>query len=360
MASTPDILVEIATRHQVHLERLKTGAQGEFDDFLRLMQRDIINQLSEIEDLTTLRGRRLNRLLRAVRQTLRAGFGNYEAVWRQQLEDLAEYEGGFEVRALQRTFGVDFSLPTPSQMVTAAFARPLSVQGLDEGQLLQSFFDGWTDKTFRRVEGAIRLSAAQGESLTQAIRRLRGTRARRFRDGLFNATRRDMAMLVRTSMQHVAVQAREAVWDRNDDIIQGVEWASVLDAKTSTICRSLDGQVFKLNEGPRPPAHIACRSVTVPRVRDGLSVLGQKGQQTARGADGIETVAANQDYYQWLRTQPASFQDSVIGPERGRLLRKGGLSAERFRALQLDRNFRPLTLEQMRELEPAAFEAAGV
>ena len=360
MATTPNILVEIATRHQVHLERLKTGAQGEFDQFLRQMQRDIIRQLSEIEDMGSLRGRRLNRLLKAVRETLSAGFGNYEAVWRQQLEDLAEYEGGFEVRNLQRLFGVDFTLPSPSQMVTAAFAKPLSVQGIDQGALLQSFFDGWTDKTFRRVEGAIRLSAAQGESLTQAIRRLRGTRARNYRDGLFQATRRDMAMLVRTSMQHVAVQAKEAVWSRNNDIIQGVEWASVLDGKTSTICRSLDGQMFPVDEGPRPPAHTACRSVTVPRVRDGLSILGKKGQQTARGADGIESVAANKDYYQWLKTQPAAFQDSVIGPERGKLLRDGGLSAERFRALQLDRNFRPLTLEQMRELEPAAFEAAGV
>ncbi|WP_299945336.1 minor capsid protein [uncultured Ruegeria sp.] len=360
MPSTPNILIEIATRHQVHLERLKSGAQGEFDSFLREMQRDIVAQIAEVEDMDSLKGRRLNRLLKAVRNTLKTGFGNYEAVWRQQLADLAEYEGGFEARTLQRVFGVDFTLPSPSQMVTAAFAKPLSVQGIDQGQLLQSFFDGWSDKTFRRVEGSIRLSAAQGESLTQAIRRLRGTRARNYRDGLFHATRRDMAMLVRTSMQHVAVQAKEAVWDRNRDIIKGVEWAAVLDGRTSTICRSLDGQVFPVDEGPRPPAHIACRSVTVPQVRDGLSILGKKGQQTARGADGIKQVAANQDYYQWLKTQPAEFQDSVIGSERGKLLRSGGLSPERFRALQLDKNFRPLTLEAMRELEPAAFEAAGI
>lgn len=360
MASTPDILIEIATRHQVHLERLKTGAQGEFDRFLRGMQRDIIAQLSQVEDMDSLKGRRLQRLLRAVRETLKAGFADYEAVWRKQLEELAEYEGGFEVRALQKTFGVDFTLPSPSQLVTAAFAKPLSVKGIDEGALLQSFFDGWTDKTYRRVEGAIRLSAAQGESLPQAIRRLRGTKARNYRDGLFQATRRDMAMVARTSMQHVAVQAKEAVWAANRDIITGVEWASVLDGRTSTICRALDGQVFPVDEGPRPPAHIACRSVTVPQVRDGLSILGKKGRQTARGADGIEQVSASKDYYAWLKSQPAEFQDSVIGETRGKLLRDGGLTPERFRELQLDKNYRPLTLEEMKEIEPLAFEKAGV
>ncbi|MDF2490951.1 MAG: phage head morphosis protein, partial [Pseudomonas sp.] len=31
-----------------------------------------------------------------------------------------------------------------------------------------------------------------------------------------------------------------------------------------------------------------------------------------------------------------------------------------FSELQLDRNFRPLTLEQMKGLEPLAFERAGI
>jgi len=33
---------------------------------------------------------------------------------------------------------------------------------------------------------------------------------------------------------------------------------------------------------------------------------------------------------------------------------------EKFAALQLDRNFKPLTLDQMRELEPTVFARAGV
>ena len=49
----------------------------------------------------------------------------------------------------------------------------------------------------------------------------------------------------------------------------------------------------------------------------------------------------------------------AIGPVRGKLLRNGGLSADRFSELQLGQNFQPLTLEQMQELEPLAFKRAG-
>jgi len=65
-------------------------------------------------------------------------------------------------------------------------------------------------------------------------------------------------------------------------------------------------------------------------------------------------------YYEWLKTQPEAFQDSAIGPTRGKLLRDGGLTAEEFARLNLGRNFEPLTLEEMRKLEPTAFQRAGI
>jgi hypothetical protein len=71
-------------------------------------------------------------------------------------------------------------------------------------------------------------------------------------------------------------------------------------------------------------------------------------------------VDGDLSYYDWLKTQPTAFQDSAIGPTRGKLLRSGGLTAEEFARLNLGRNFEPLTLEAMRKLEPAAFERAGV
>jgi hypothetical protein len=91
-----------------------------------------------------------------------------------------------------------------------------------------------------------------------------------------------------------------------------------------------------------------------------LDFLDKAGSQFARGPDGVSHVSPDLTYYGWLKTQSAKFQDSVIGPERGALLRNGGLSSGRFAELQLNKNFKPLTLNQMKELEPLAFEAAGI
>jgi len=357
---TPDLLVEIAARHSVYLEGLKTGYANTFDDFLREMQADVLRQLALVEDMESLKGRKLNALLKAIRETLDTGFGNYRAVWLKQLEELAEYESGFEVRALKQAVQADFALPAPQQIITAAFAAPLSVEGVQGGMLLEPFFRDMSGKTYKRVTGAIRLSAAQGEGLPQLIRRLRGTRAARYRDGLFYGAKRDMALMARTATHHIANQSRQAVWEANDDIIKRVEFVAVLDGRTSAVCRGLSGKTFPLKKGPRPPLHLACRSMVVPVLAKGLEALDEGGTQFSRGADGVKQVPADMDYYDWLKTQPAAFQDSVLGAKRGKLLRDGGLSATRFRDLQLDKSFSERTLAEMRELEPVAFDKAGI
>lgn len=356
-----DLLTEIASRHAVHLEGLKTGYVREFERFLQAMQDDLVAQLSRVEDPASLTGRRLTRLLEAVQETLRAGFDDYAVVWREQIEALARYEGEFTVRALERVVDAQFVLPTPVQLITAAFTQPLHVEGVDGGKLLEPFYRDWTGKTFDRVTGAIRLAAAQGQSTPDLVRRLRGTRAAKYRDGILQQTRRDVTLMARTALQHVASQARAETYRQNKKYIKMERFVAVLDGRTSVLCRSLSDREFPVGEGPIPPLHIVCRSVRVPVLDKQLKALEAGGEQFSRGPDGKpKFVDADLSYYEWLKTQPASFQDSVVGETRGKLLRNGGISATRFAELQLDKDFRPLTLDQMRELEPVAFERAGI
>ena len=63
-------------------------------------------------------------------------------------------------------------------------------------------------------------------------------------------------------------------------------------------------------------------------------------------------VPADTTYSQWLSRQSAARQDQVLGPERGRLYREGGMKMEDF---YTDRGVW-LTIEQLRERDAAAFE----
>ena len=360
MGTTRDLSVEIASRHAVYMEGLKTGYVKEFDKFLRVMQRDILEQIRRIDDPAKMSAKRLNGMLRAINETLRTGAANYEKVWRAQIAELGAYSAEFETRALGKVLKYDFTLPPPSQLATAFYSTPLSATGVYEGMLLEPFFKDVIGKTAQRVEGAIRLVSAQGGTTQDLVRKIRGTRAGRFKDGLMQVSRRDAEAVARTSLHHVANVSREAVWSANSDVIEQVEFLAVLDGRTSAICRSLSGERFNVGEGPIPPLHINCRSTRVAVFKDGLDFLDKAGSQFARGETGVSHVSSDLTYYGWLKTQSASFQDSVIGPDRGALLRNGGLSSSRFAELQLNKNFKPITLDQMRKIEPLAFESAGI
>jgi hypothetical protein len=142
----------------------------------------------------------------------------------------------------------------------------------------------------------------------------------------------------------------------NDDIVIGYRWSSTLDQRTCQVCAPLDGRVFKLDKGPAPPLHPNCRCSQVPELDGRFSLLRESATRSALGGP----VDARQTYYSWLKDQPKDFQDAAIGSTRAKLLRDGGLGADRFSRMGLDRNFAPLTLDEMRQLEPLAFKRAGI
>jgi len=358
MARSPRQLIEQATRHAAHLERLKTQDINELVELLEDINGEILNRLGRFE-ITEFSRSRLESQLTALGQIIDERM-NGEMVPRilTQVQELAQYEAGFEQRSLQAGVELEFNSPSAEQVAAAVATQPLTMRGPDGGQLLEPFVRNWSDGVKNLVTSNVRSGYAQGLTTPQVISGLR-------RDGFgFVRVERNMKTVVRTGLQHAANQARQATWQANQDIVRGVRWTSTLDRRTSTICQSLDGQVFGINEGPRPPAHPNCRSTTVAALDERFDVLDEGATRFSRdpqtGRAQVGEVSANQTYYGWLKTQPASVQDSIIGPTRGKLLRDGGISSERFRELQLDRSFQPATLEQMRELEPAAFERANI
>ena len=54
------------------------------------------------------------------------------------------------------------------------------------------------------------------------------------------------------------------------------------------------------------------------------------------------------------------FNKSEFMARRAKLFEKGGLSAAEFGRLNLGRNFEPMTLDEMRAVNPTAFKRAGL
>lgn len=333
------------------MQRLKAGEVKKTQAFLR----EIDSYLKARVGGTEFDRARISAQLAEIQAALRAMAAKESARLLAEIKPLAEYAADLEVRILDFATSTSTTIAAPTQVYAAAVARPLSVRGQWGGKLLEPFVRDWNEGVVERAVNTIRQGFFEGQTNAQILRAIRGTSALRNEDGLLARMARGEAALVQTAIQHVASVAREAVWEANADILSGVQWVSTLDEKTTAECAALDGQVFPINEGPRPPIDINCRSTTIPMLDDDFAALDRGGTRASIGGQ----VDSKLTYYEWLKTQPQDFQAEAIGPVRAKLLRDGGLSAKEFAALSLNKNFEPLTLDEMRALEPMMFKNAG-
>ena len=350
--------VDSSIRNMVLLERLKAGETQKFAPFLVKIDQSIRERLSG-DELTDFTRARLDRLLKEVDALLVDILAGFTDQLQLDLMDIAQTQAAFEAKLLTTTLPVGISLdaavPALQTLKTAAFKNPLSIKGNGGGKLLEPFIKDWSAAEAEKISGAIRQGWFEGQTNAEIARQIRGTKALAYSDGILATTERNAQAVVHTSVQHVASQARNETAKANDDFVTGVQMIATLDSKTTPYCRSIDHQVYPVDSGPRPPFHVRCRTSFILLTK--FSAMFSKGA-TRASING--QVPASLSYYEWLKTQPMSFIDLAIGPNRAKLLMNGGLDADKFAALQLGKNFKPITLDRMRELEPEMFKRAGL
>jgi SPP1 gp7 family putative phage head morphogenesis protein len=354
MAKKPS-LADIATRRQVHLERLKTSISNESVEILKAIGPSVEKELIGlgVERLSELSKKELDALLLKLRARNDEIINKALKSATKNFEELAGDESDFERKALAGATKATIKINGVTAAETYAYALENPVAAT--GEMLSDFFAKFTEKQSEQVSSIIAKGYANGVNTPDIVRAIKGTKKLNYSDGIIAAARHNITAIVRTAVQHVASSARFATWEANSDIVKRYRFVATLDGRTSQICRSTDGETYELGKGPRPPLHINCRSTTVAVIEE-FAFLDEGA--TRASADGYQD--AKETYYSWLEKQPASFQDSAIGPTRGKLFRNGGLSADKFARLNLGSNFQPLTLAEMRKLEPLAFETAGL
>jgi len=324
----------------INLERLKAKLVNDFNviikDILAFLQRVVFNK--EIGDLSQ---KEVNIVIKKTDSQLKTLFGefitNLKTDWRGLFNHRYEVDAPKDIKALQKH-------------ADEIFKKPLQLDG-KMGITLDELLDAFSQTECKKITSAIRLAHHDGLPSAKLVQMIRGSRARNYQDGILQTTTRHAKTIAHTGTAIVASQAKQAVIADNADIIKGIKVIATLDLRTSGICRGLDGVFMPLDKARYPPYHFNCRS-SFEIVYDGYTAPKQRAS--------MDGVVKNQTYYEWLKDQPARYQDEVLGKTRAKLFRDGGMTVERFRALQLDKHFTPLTLEQMRALEPKAFKKASI
>lgn len=399
MADANSEFFDAALRHQLDVRRYSSGELAAILLLLEKADRELVvllrRRLGKIVDSrggVDFTSARMKALLADIRELRQDVMKIVRARVRGDMVSLARVEADFERSLLEAVVPVEFAAAS----VSVDTLRKLVTEKPIQGRLLGEWFKSLEQADLRALTDAIQLGLALGEDVDSIVRRVVGTRANRYSDGVLAMTRRNAEAVVRTAVNHVSNAARESVWEANSDIILALRWTSTLDGRTSAICRGYDGALIPIAGKPlpsgsrmlqppdaRPPAHVNCRSIIVavldeagivgsrPFVVDtrtpdrrevdfrkiarekGITIQEARSQWASRA---VGQVPAETTYNDWMARQSASFQDEVLGRTRARLFRTGKIRLDQF----LDRSGSELSLEELSRRRPDVFRAAGL
>lgn len=324
-----DELHDFHILHKLGLGRYENHIIARIQRLLERARTDVEGQLAERwpeggdNTAPSPQALRLQAMLAQIDATLSEAHSTASRGFDLDFRDAAQAEAEFQgmVSAVMPTISTNLVTVSAEGLYAAAMARPL------QGRFVRDFAAKLGADERTAVAQQIRLSFIEGESVRNAIRRVRNVAA---------ITRRRAEALVRTSMTHLSASATREQGMANPDGLPQWQFIAVLDSRTSDICRSLAGKVYEQGKGPYPPRHPNCRSV-VANLPAGLNQF------------------ADLSFPTWLERQPAGIQRDVLGPTRYTLYSDGGLTPDR-----MIRDGRRLTLAQLRERDERIFRQLGL
>lgn len=334
-------IFDATVRHLVGLERLQNGIHKQAVEDLDKFDNDILKLFSfwaasAFDESLSVAG--IERVMREFEKELKPvneeAYAAYAAIALEELRELAIYEAEFQKRLVERASGDVSGLVLG---VGAALAATIVNNHPVRGHTSKQWVDGMKDARLAAIIGSLRESMLDGDSMAAAVQKVKGTRSAKFKDGLLERYRNKSKAFVRTAVTSIATISRDEFAMKNAELFRGVQWVSVLDSRTSSICIHRDGKIYPIGKGARPPAHINCRSTTS---------LILKG----------ESPASDITYDQWLAKQKPSVVEEVLGVNRAKLYKEGNLPLKKM----IGRDEKFINLADLKAVESKAFDKAGL
>lgn len=354
MTSASEVIADEIREHAISLARYSEHEKRQIYKMLDRIMGKLKNELQDAEigkGVSRSEKKKMEELFKQAKETIETGYGDISKKAEAGLKSLSELEGDWAVDMLNRSMGVKFvtTKPTTKEQLSA-IAGETMIQGAPS----KEWWSRQSEKLTNGFKDQIRMGWMQGESLENLMKRLTGGKDE---DGnpvfdLKSGTRRGAEAVIRTSVQAVANEARMLVYKDNADILEGLQWVSTLDTRTTIECAALDGLVWDLNGNPighdmmliPPPRHWNCRSVLVPvpkSFRDMGIDLDEFPESTRASIDG--QVPESKTFATWIKGKPDGYSEKVFGKTRADLWKAGKISIRDM----VDQRGRPLPLSAL-------------
>lgn len=195
----------------------------------------------------------------ALKQRLREFMSGFADKGLENMTALAEYEASFSSKVLSRHMKTEILPPETSSLINKLKTNNMEVNNLTRGGTRKSLYTAYKQFGQKKADELAQLiSDAQLQGLKPSeIAKLINERV----SGLQATQAKSLA---KTNVNYTTNVARSTTMLVNRDKIEKVIWVSVLDGGTTEYCEEHDGNVYDVDEGPRPPAHWGCRSYMEP------------------------------------------------------------------------------------------------
>lgn len=308
-------------RQQVYLERVKLDAHAEsdVDGVGEYVAAGVIAALMAlgVRKLSEVTLRELRKLMTKLRNMVGTRFKKL----RRQIEGYLRKFTAVEGDVTDKIFSKNgkrtprAEKPTAEQLRTLTRNALVAAFGTTTPKALADGLARMRDELIRMVT----TNYADAAPIEDLIERIRGTRARAFRDGWVDKIKRNVKTVISTGIQNISSYAGTMFGQL---YFERYQWVSVIDSRTSEICTNRDGKVYRYGDGPLPPAHPNCRSKVVPYIEEELDAW--------RG----------EDWYSWARRQPYDILADMTDPATARAILSDSARSEDFPRLTEVRRLR--------------------
>ena len=349
--SANDFLADAATRRQVMVQRASRGISKELDEVLEQLRADINSRIADVP--TEFQRKRLGTVLASVESILQGGRENISQRLTERLNEFTDGEIEFQKETLDQVLNVETTVPPIEKVQSAVTSTPteLLIGNTKQTMTVNQMVETFSKSNTKEIKNLISTGFIPGDTTDQI--------AARVSQKVRGRTRAQARTVVQTAVNHAAGVARKEFSEENSDKIGGEKYLATLDARTTPTCSGLDGNIYEVGVGPKPPLHYNCRSLRVAVPREGSVLSGMEGSRPAVGADGVEQVTSNKTFSGWLRGQPADFKREFFrkyrdGQAKYELFEQGGLDAKAF----IDADGAEISLQELREKNPLAWQKA--
>lgn len=238
--------------HKSLMEGQKTRVANNIIEILE----SILPQITSLTSSAT--SSNINKIVNEIKKIIDESFDKLTPELQNEMMELGLYEAEIQEALLDNAMVEGSAIAIKGvgreTLKTAIFTTPI------QGLLFKDGLKRASSDVKNQVEIAVRTAVLEGLTAQQAVAKVRGN---------YNIAEKRMVTFIRTSIQSATNMATVETFKKNN--IKKYKYLAILDSRTTQICKSLNGKIFKFGEGPFPPVHYNCRSFIVP-VFDGIKL----------------------------------------------------------------------------------------